>query len=205
MANWQNLKVDIEAPLAIERKFFEEGLLGGFHELELPESPVITVAEHQGPVVMAPRRGQLGTVLIHTCWSVGMVAKACGDLLKFLPDPLRHRSSLPPDIDTLAASAIPVDSTFLPAEDGIMEIRLEELLILLEAQFPAIMIQPSPSALRQWVTLRVPASACLTQLMDLCAASLDVDWTWSGNVIILGPVSGQAQSVCCQSCQVEKV
>lgn len=188
MSSWQSLRREVGNPPVARNTFLTNGLLAGVSYLLTEDTPDVCVPFHSGPVLMTPRQGQIGTILVYTCWAVGMVAKASGELLQFLPDPLRNRSSIPPDVETLEASAQQVDCSFLASADSLLEIQLEEFIAKLEMQFPNFQIQPSPSAFRQWILIRIPEKACFTQLMDSCSASLDTVWTWSGTVVILGPV-----------------
>lgn len=124
-------------------------------------------------------------------------------LLSFIADPL-HAWSLPPtgsealksaaekvareDLFADLSVAIPDDPEDAPRDlNTVFEATVEQVIETLE-KGSLKKIQAHPSAIRQWACLKVPASLCFTQAMDLLTTSIGAVWTWTGNDrFLIGP------------------
>lgn len=157
-------------------------------------------------------------ILFPVCWGAGLSPRPCNldsagntALLGFVSDPLHPWSIGPAPLERLKLAAdlkpssdihfshrkqehMNVASWENVTEDtGQSNLFVESILPVLEKVF-GVVIQVHPFSLRQWVSLRLPVKVCFTQVMNAISMSLSANWTWSGEVVLLGPPANCAQA-----------
>jgi hypothetical protein len=176
--------------------------------------PALVFPEVAGPILLpfGDTAVPLKDVLPLVCWQAGLTPRPCDystdggsqAVLRFILDPLHRWSTAPTSVATLkraagnllAADILSPKKKSDPAQKlapthhaaGALQTDLlvEPLLATMDDKWN-VRIQAHPSSLRQWVSLRLAERVCFTEVMDAVAASLYASWTWSGEVVLLGP------------------